>query len=307
MKKNISDLIYVLFLLMSIHTSPQGSNTATGHDRSLALYNDKVHIIPDKNVLGFLDACPPFKDLVTEPLYNVLSGREIEPRYATTKTPTCFVSYKTKTGRLVQIMQLRTVNQSTVVGGERIFSNECPMLSVHNAILMSKYAVEGDPDILEDLYSTNKAKEAIENIGCAKKLTKDSIDIILSVKEFSAYKNRITVINNPEYMWNGYEDFRTKEENEEIYAMRALLNEGLKRDYFYYTWIMGNGDETERGVRAEHWYTITLLKAKNTVQYVVLDTVSHYHLQPGSYDFKRLTELIDFVDAQYLTKSNGKK
>lgn len=273
-----------------------------GYQKELALYNDTVHTVPDKNVLGFLDACPPFKGLVMEPLYNILSNGQIEPKYTTTKTPECFVSYKTKIGRQVQLMQLRTVNQSEIVGGKRIFSNECPMLSIHNAILMSKYAVEGNPDILEDLYNTKKAQEAIQNIGCLKKLDKTAIDIILSVKEFSAYKNRITVINNPEYVWDGYEAFRTEDENEEIKIMRTILDGGLKRDYFYYTWIMGNGDETERGVRAEHWYTITLLKSKNTIQYVVLDTVSHYHLQPGSYDFERLTQLVNFIDEKYIRK-----
>ena len=273
-----------------------------GYNKELALYKDIVYTVPEQQVLKSLDACPPFKGLVTEPLYNVLNKGQIEPRYATTKTPECSVSYKTKKGRQAQLMQLRTVNQSEIVSGERIFSSECPMLSVHNAMLMNTYAVEGKHDLLKDLYSTEKAQEAIEKIGCVKKLDKEAIDIIFATDEFKAYKNRIAVINNPEYVWDGHEEFRTEEENEEIKTMRTILDGGLKRDYFYYTWIMGNGDERELGVRAEHWYTITLLKAKNTIQYVVLDTVSHYHLQPGSYDFERLTKLVNFIDAKYIRK-----
>lgn len=284
--------------------APQSlKESENGHSKELALYKDIVYTVPGQQVLKSLDACPPFKDLYSEPLYYIVlnNGKiDSDPGRTATKTPPCFVKYKTNKGRQAQLMQLRTVNQSEIVGGTRIFSNECPMLSIHNAVLMNTYAVEGKHALLKDLYSTEKAHEAIASIGCVKKLEKKEIDAVFAVDQFKAYKNRITVLDNPEYVWDGREESRTDEENEEIEIMRSILAEGLKRDNFYYTWIMGNGDEINRGVPAEHWYTVTLLKAKDTIQYIVLDTVSHYHLQPGSYDFERLTQLVNFIDTKYV-------
>ncbi len=259
--------------------------------------DERVYLLPDIQKLKALGVCPPFDvaSLFTEPLYNVEINGTVEPRYAATKDVSCSLAASAYRGYKINLFQLRTVNQSTQVNNESVFKNECPTLSLRNALIMGIYARTGNENILKDLYDAKAAYAFMRDIGCVKDLTADLMEPILALNAFAQMdKERLFILDDPRFLDPAYHpDFATNEQK----IMRETLAQGLKRDHFYCTWIMGNGDERDKGVYFQHWYTITLIKDGSRLDYIVTDTVTHYHLQPGSYDLKRLENIIALMNS----------
>ena len=277
--------------------------------------HEYVYLVPNENELKKLELCPPFKDLKNPPLYNNEVGGKLEPRYAGVVDVPCirhqpsYVAYRglvnqeSSVNYQIDLLQLRTINQSTPLDiaqeNQFVFTNECPTLSLRNALIMDNYAKTGSIDELKLLYDAQRAYTFIRDVGCLQRLEPDALRVVLALDPFKTLnRDRLFILDNPDYIDPKSDpNFRTEDENLRIEKMRNILAEGLKENSFYCTWIMGTGDERLKGVKAEHWYSVTLLKSGITLQYIVTDTLSHYHLQPGSYDLQRLEKIIAVVNS----------
>ncbi len=295
-------------------------NTAPNEDVELQIRasrhtGNEVYVLPPLKDLTKLKVCPPFAGLFSEPLYYTLSGNALRSTYAQSQSRDvndvpCFISFSYK-GYQLEFYQLRTINQSMKVDGKQIFADTCGGLALFAAEIMARYAHSGDTGILKSLYDVPQARLKAEQCYYPKsgqlspvssqkdeqgkelvkeRLYSEQVQFLLETSsEFQdeEEKRHIALLESPQnIVSSGLEASSIWGFNRE--PMRQALADGLRQDSFYYSWIMGNEDEVERGQRGGHWYCVTLLKVGKKLQFIVIDSLSHYHLFVASYDFERL-------------------
>lgn len=292
----------------------------------------------DENKLKSLKLCPIFVGLTGEPKYhvlidlkNVLSNQEQLKKFFPTQVDRdileseiedykrtgkrnllkdqlisandlpCFVPYNKKNNQAYDIQsryifQLRSINQSM---GEfkRLGTQHCSGFSIHNGIDFAEYVATGSDKYLIDLYNEQSAAKFISDFGCLQRIDKEILDGKFLSKLSPEIRESFKVINSPsnldETTWEFAPDIK-----KEMQEIKNELKKGLKKPFFFYSFIVGTGDEQaiNPGMAAQHWYYVALVKHKTTIQYVVIDTAADYHLQPGSYELNRLHYLIDLIE-----------
>jgi hypothetical protein len=264
-----------------------------------------IHLIP-VDQLKKINSCALFMQLTEPPLVTIFEKGEWVSQYLNTKDVACTGSY-TPPQKLYDktkhvLLQLHAINQ-TEIGGEY-----CPGLSVRNALILQKFVQTGDVALLKQLYDLSSAQEFIDKTGCPKVAYKEEVIakvINPMVRSMGLSAQSISVIEsvmvfNPLQLQEKF----TIEERKAALELQAKIQKGLQEPYFFHAFIVGNAEEQATLHTQAHWYCVCVIKLNDTIQYVIIDTIPVYHLDPKPYlskpidslQYDRIRYLIDLLE-----------
>lgn len=291
---------------------------------------EKMRNFQQYDILKSLHLCPIFVGLAENPKYHQLidltkvsqdqinsmnendaiayqiekaSGVTLWLKTTFTRNPAqlaCMVNYtppqKKNDGIIRQLIQMRTINQS-IGEFKKIGTQHCSGLSVHNALCVNTYAATHSEKYLQELYDEKAAIDFLKKYKCQERIDKKEIEDKYLSKFSQSERKHIAVIDSPLVFDRKHQDALTSSDIGGINAIKGFIHEGLKKNTFYFSFIVGTLDERALSQELpEHWYCFSIIKSGSLIQYIVIDTAADYHLQPGSYELMRLHYFIDLIE-----------
>lgn len=264
------------------------------------------YLIPtDEDILKKLQLCPPSfsKNL----LFTIF---EEEPwpqysRYNVNEHPACIVP-NWNGGTLMQLFSLNQIEFSSV---KDVDSAHCSGLSLRNCIQMQLYANTGDNKLLTLLHNFDNAKKFLDTVGAKEWGQANQVREYLREAKIKGFNvDNISVIEMPLYLDPGLLQSKEanivqgvfdKKEFEYVQAVKQKISNGIKGSHFFHAMIIGNLEQVE-GRAMGHWFSFVIIKNNNTIQYIVLDTISkNYHLVEFSYEMQRLQSIVNHIIKGY--------
>lgn len=238
------------------------------------------------------------------PKCHVFIGNSTETRFAeipVKESVSCQVSlgYFEQCNR--SLFQLKGIDQFELAEKTSLSPALCGGNALNNACLIRDYAETGEVKYLSHLHNLNEAANFLLNIGIGDwinvEVVKDSLakmskDLDIDTDNISAVSSAI--LFNSELGTSA--EFSLYDQNEYAYVqkLKEKLRADLKKDYFTHVIIVGNEEATESH---GHYFAFAIIKSRNVVQYVVIDTLPNvYHLQEGSHERNRLMYVIDNIE-----------
>lgn len=190
----------------------------------------------------------------------------------------CWIDISAELGisnRAVQLIQLKTINQDEV--SETV--GACPTLALRNSLQMFDFVSSGDVNFLKSVPSSTEAASFINVYGCIKWASIEEIEKFFQAKAFGPIKDKIAFLPTLLLVNDEYYQLAEPSMQQVVEKTKQIIQDGLKKDQFFYTLVVGNEEKTQMGKGIGHYYSLSIIKSGNTTQYVVIDSqATKYYL-----------------------------
>ncbi len=258
----------------------------------------ELFLVP-KDQLDTLGLCPLFIKLRENPLYTTILKEDYSSvsHFHEEQSPLCIIPL----GGSRFLMQLESLSQMELAIQKKVAPALCGGLSLHNCILIRKYAKTGNKKYLQDMHNFDLADQFITDIGLGSWLLVSAVKKYLTIAQKKKYNvSAISVISSPLLFdsqlkkRNDFEMFIEKADYKEVQQLKKYIMKGLQQPNFVHVIIVGNEELVEPKEARGHFFIFAIIKVGGITQYIVLDTSQGaYHLDERSYARLRLNFMID--------------
>jgi hypothetical protein len=212
----------------------------------------------------------------------------------------CVVPAGVRGGLNCTLIQLRSLDQFELAKKTSLSPALCAGHSLNNACLIRDYAESGEIKFLQYLHDMNSATNFLLDLTINDWINVEVVKENLKKmgQDFNIDVSNIAAVSSVELFDSSLENapwFALFNPAEFAYVQRLKqhMRDGLQRDDFVQVIIVGNEEVAESH---GHYFAVALIKVKNELQCVVLDTLPKvYHLQKGSHERDRLLFLLDNI------------
>jgi hypothetical protein len=198
------------------------------------------------------------------------------------------------------LVQLRSLDQFELSQKTGLSPALCAGHSLNNACLIRDYAETGEVKYLKYLRDMNSAVNFLLDLTIDDWLNVEIVKANLAKmgQEFDINVSNIAAVStvelfDPTLDKTPWFALFNPEEFTYVQGLRQKIEKGLQQENFVQIIIVGNEEVAES---YGHYFAVALIKVKDKLQCVVLDTLPKvYHLQEGSHEKKRLLFLLDNI------------
>ncbi len=235
---------------------------------------------------------------------HVLSSGDVEVTGFKTKPVNpdapCVAPLGMRGGLNCTLVQLRSLDQFELAKKTSLSPALCAGHSLNNACLIRDYAETGEIKYLRYLHDINSATNFLLDLTINDWINVEVVKENLEKmgQEFNVDVSNIAAVSTIELFDSSLADapwfaLFNPEEFTYVQKIKQKIRDGLKGENFVQVIIVGNEEVAESH---GHYFAVALIKVKNELQCVVLDTLPKvYHLQEGSHERARLLFLLDNV------------
>ncbi len=199
----------------------------------------------------------------------------------------CLVDLGVKNGLNRQLLQISMAKQTEA---------RCGGLSLINLLWAERYAKSGSVKDLTYLHDSKNVKKILDTIGCGNWVDIGKVKTYIENAKNKGYDiSNIDAISSVLVLDKNLAEFLFREEVATGQELKEKVSEGLGQDDFFHGIIVGDEEAQEGGFG--HYFAFVIIKSKNQVQYIVIDSLSNAnHLKPDSYRRLRINYLIDQLE-----------
>jgi len=197
----------------------------------------------------------------------------------------CVVDLGLKNRLKRELLQIKMAKQAGAL---------CGGISLINAIWVERYTKSGNKNTLTYLHKKINLAKVLSQLRCSNWVNINQVkNYIKNAKEKGYDVKNISAISSVLVLDETKAKFLFKEEVLAGKNLKDKVHKGLTEEYFFQGIIVGNEESANGG--HGHYFAFVIIKLKDQVQYIVIDSLDANHLTNG-YKRRRINYLISKLE-----------